>query len=106
MGWTFLAIASCFEVMWAVGLKFTHGFTKLGPSVFTLITVTVSFFFLSQAVRSLPIGTAYAVWTGIGSVGTALFGMLLFSESTHVLRILCILLIVSGIVGLKLLSTE
>ena len=106
MGWTFLAIASCFEVMWAVGLKFTHGFTKVGPSVFTLITVTVSFFFLSQAVRFIPIGTAYAVWTGIGSVGTALFGILLFNEPANVLRILCILLIVSGVVGLKFLGTE
>ena len=106
MGWTFLAIASCFEVMWAVGLKFTHGFTKVGPSVFTLITVTVSFFFLSQAVRFIPIGTAYAVWTGIGSVGTALFGILLFNEPANVLRILCILLVVAGILGLKLLVTE
>lgn len=106
MGWTFLAIASCFEVMWAVGLKFTHGFTKLVPSVFTLTTVTFSFFFLSQAVRFLPIGTAYAVWTGIGSVGTVLFGIFLFNEPTHVLRILCILLIVSGVVGLKLLGAE
>ena len=106
MGWTFLAIASCFEVVWAVGLKFTHGFTKVGPSVFTLITVTVSFFFLSQAVRFIPIGTAYAVWTGIGSVGTVLFGIFLFNEPTHVLRILCILLVVAGILGLKLLVTE
>ena len=106
MGWTFLALASCFEVMWVVGLKFTDGFTKVGPSVFTLITVTLSFLFLSQAVRFLPLGTAYAVWTGIGSVGATLFGIVFFSEPSHVLRILCILLIVSGIVGLKLLGTE
>ncbi len=104
MAWIFLFIAGVFEVAWAVGLKYTHGFTRLGPSLATLAAMVASFVFLSQAVRVLPIGTAYAVWTGIGAVGTALLGMLLFGESHAAGRLLCIGLIVFGIVGLRVAS--
>ena len=102
MAWTLLIIAGVLEVVWAVGLKYTDGWTRLWPSVFTLAVMLIDFFILSAAMRSLPVGTAYAVWTGIGAVGTALAGMLLFGESREVLRLVCIGLIVAGIIGLKL----
>ena len=101
MGWIYLLIAGLFEVAWAIGLKYADGFTKLWPSVWTLLTMVLSVYFLSRAVQVLPIGTAYAVWTGIGAVGVALLGILLFDEPRTLLRLACIALIVLGILGLK-----
>ena len=104
MSWIYLFIAGLFEVVWAIGLKYTNGFTKLWPSIGTVIAMIISFYFLSTAVKTIPIGTGYAVWTGIGAVGTALLGIILFGESKEFVRILCILLIVVGIIGLKIFS--
>ncbi|WP_310621382.1 quaternary ammonium compound efflux SMR transporter SugE [Flexibacterium corallicola] len=104
MAWLVLFIAGLFEIAWAVGLKYTEGFTKLGPSAVTLISMVISIVLLGYALKTLPLGTAYAIWTGIGTVGTVIVGMALFGESTDVLRIVCILLILCGIVGLKFLS--
>ncbi len=106
MAWFYLFIAGLFEIAWAVGLKYSDGWTKLYPGIFTVITMIASFFFLSLSVKSLPIGTAYAVWTGIGTVGTVLYGVLFFDESREFLRIFFIFLIFAGIVGLKIFSTE
>lgn len=100
--WLSLGIAGAFEVVWAVGLKYTDGFSRLWPSVFTLLAMAVSLYFLAQALRTIPLGTGYAVWTGIGAAGTAIAGIILFAESTQALRLLCIALIVAGIIGLKL----
>ena len=102
--WVYLLIAGILEVFWATGLKYTNGFTRLGPSLAVLAGMAVSFYCLSQACKALPIGTAYAVWTGIGAAGTALLGILFFQESAQFLRILCILLIIAGTVGLKIFS--
>jgi quaternary ammonium compound-resistance protein SugE len=104
MAWTLLVIAGVLEVVWAVGLKYTDGWRRLWPSVFTLAVMLIDFLILSAAMKSLPVGTAYAVWTGIGAVGTAVAGMILFGESREALRLACIGLIVAGIVGLKLVS--
>jgi quaternary ammonium compound-resistance protein SugE len=104
MSWIYLVIAGLLEVCWAVGLKYTAGFTRLWPSVFTLATMAGSVGMLGVALRALPLGTAYAVWTGIGTVGTAIFGMLVLGEPAGALRLLSIALIVAGIVGLKLLT--
>jgi quaternary ammonium compound-resistance protein SugE len=104
MAWINLFIAGIFEIGWAVGLKYTNGFTKLWPSVITVTGMVLSFFFLSAAVKSIPIGTAYAIWTGIGAVGTAILGIILFGESKEFIRIFFIFLIVIGIVGLKIFS--
>jgi len=104
MNWIYLIIAGLLEVAWAVGLKYTAGFTRLWPSVFTLATMAGSVGMLGVALRTLPLGTAYAVWTGIGTVGTAVFGMLMLGEPAGALRLLSIGLIVAGIVGLKLLT--
>ncbi|MGH9941315.1 MAG: quaternary ammonium compound efflux SMR transporter SugE [Pyrinomonadaceae bacterium] len=104
MAWTYLFIASVFEIIFAVGMKYTEGFTRLVPSVLTAAAATASVLILSQSLKSLPVGTAYAVWTGIGAVGTTLIGIYLFDEPRDVLRILCILLITAGIVGLKFTS--
>ena len=104
MAWIYLFIAGLFEIGWAVGLKYTEGFTKLWPSVITIATMVLSFYFLSTAVKTIPIGTAYAIWTGIGAVGTAILGIILFGESKEFMRMLFILLIVIGIVGLKFFS--
>jgi quaternary ammonium compound-resistance protein SugE len=106
MAWIYLFVAGVFETAWAIGLKYSAGFTKLGPSIFTFVTMLISLYLLSLALRTLPVGTGYAVWTGIGAVGTAILGMLLFDESRAIARILCIVLIVAGIVGLKLTSPE
>ena len=105
MAWLYLIIAGIFEVVWAVGLKYTEGFTRLLPSAVTLAAMVVSFGFLSQALKTIPVGTGYAVWTGIGAVGTAILGIVLFQEPREFARILCILLIVAGIIGLKLTSS-
>jgi quaternary ammonium compound-resistance protein SugE len=102
MGWTYLLIAGLFEVAWAVGLKFTDGFTRWWPSLWVGAAMIVSLFFLSLALRTIPLGTGYAVWTGIGAVGTAILGIVLFNEPANLVRVVCILLIVSGIIGLKL----
>ena len=104
MAWIYLFIAGLFEIGWAVGLKYTEGFTKLWPSVITIFGMILSFYFLSTAVKTIPIGTAYAIWTGIGAVGTAILGIILFGESKEFMRMLFILLIVIGIVGLKFFS--
>jgi quaternary ammonium compound-resistance protein SugE len=104
MSWAYLVIAGLLEVGWAVGLKYTAGFTRLWPSVLTLATMAGSVGMLGLALRALPLGTAYAVWTGIGTVGTAVFGMIMLGEPAGALRLLSIALIVAGIVGLKLLS--
>ena len=101
MAWIYLFIAGLFEIGWAVGLKYTEGFTKLWPSVITIFGMILSFYFLSTAVKTIPIGTAYAIWTGIGAVGTAILGIILFGESKEFMRMLFILLIIIGIVGLK-----
>ena len=104
MAWTLLLLAGLFEVAWAIGLKYTDGFTRPGPSVATLAAMVVSVVLLAIALRTLPVGTAYAVWTGIGAVGTALLGIVLFGEPAGVARLACIGLIVAGIVGLKLVG--
>jgi quaternary ammonium compound-resistance protein SugE len=104
MAWIWLTLAGLLEVVWAIGLKYTEGFTRLWPSVTTVAAMIASLYFLALAVRSLPIGTAYAVWTGIGAVGVAILGIILFNEPRDVLRIASILLIVAGIAGLKLVS--
>ena len=104
MSWLILLVAGVFEVAWAVGLKFTAGLTRLWPSVLTVSGGLASFVLLAQAAKTLPIGTAYAVWTGIGAVGTAVLGIVLFEESRDWPRLACILVIVVGIVGLRLTS--
>jgi quaternary ammonium compound-resistance protein SugE len=104
MAWFYLALAGLLEVGWAIGLKYTDGFSRLWPSVFTAAAMIVSLFFLAQALKVIPVGTGYAVWTGIGAVGTAILGIVLFSESTNLGRLVSIALIVAGIVGLKLTS--
>ena len=103
--WMILLVAALFEVAWAVGLKYTHGFTRLWPSVATIAAIVTSMYLLSVAARSLPIGTAYAVWTGIGAAGTAIFGMMLCGEPANVARIACIALIVAGVAGLRVFSS-
>ncbi|MBA4250482.1 MAG: quaternary ammonium compound-resistance protein SugE [Chlorobiaceae bacterium] len=102
--WIALLLAGLFEIVWAVGLKYTEGFSKLYPSLIVIGAMIISFALLSQALKVLPVGTAYAVWTGIGAVGTAIFGMILFNESKDLIRILFIFIIVIGIVGLKVFS--
>jgi quaternary ammonium compound-resistance protein SugE len=106
MPWLQLIIAGLLEVAWAIGLKQTDGWTRLWPSVITALLMIASFFFLSLALRSLPLGTAYAIWTGIGAVGTALIGIFVFGEPRTAARLVCIVLIVAGIVGLKLTSSS
>ncbi len=98
--------AGVFEIVWATGLKYTEGFTQLWPSVGTVLAMGVSFWFLSHALKTIPMGTAYAVWTGIGAVGVAILGIVLFDESRDFLRLFCILVIVAGIVGLRLSTTS
>ncbi len=102
--WFSLGIAGVFEIVWAVGLKYTDGFSKLWPSIITLGAMAVSVYFLAQALKTIPLGTGYAVWTGIGAAGTAILGIILFAESAQLIRLFCIALIISGIVGLKLSS--
>ena len=104
MAWLILFVAGLFEIGWAIGLKYTDGFTKLVPSVLTVIAMAISVILLGVALKTLPVGTAYAVWTGVGAVGTALFGIYLFGEPATAARLASIGLIVAGIVGLKLVS--
>ena len=105
MAWTCLVIAGLLDIGWAVGLKYTEGFSKLWPSVATGIAMIASFALLSYALKTIPIGTGYAVWTGIGAVGTAIIGMLFLGEPREMLRALCLVLIIAGVVGLKFAST-
>ncbi len=104
MSWLLLFFAGLFEIAWAYGLKQSEGFTKLGPSVFTLVFMLLSFGLLALALKQLPIGTAYGVWTGIGAIGTAIVGMVFLGEPKDLPKIACIVLIGVGIVGLKLLA--
>ena len=104
MAWLYLFVAGLFEVGWAIGLKYTNGFTRLMPTLFTGASMVVSLGLLGLALKSLPVGTAYAVWTGIGTIGTAILGIALLGEPAGALRLACIGLIVAGIVGLKLVS--
>ncbi len=106
MQWLFLIIAGLFEVLWALGLKYSQGFEKLVPSILTVLGMIASFYFLSLALKNLPLGTAYAIWTGIGTVGTVILGIILFKEPIDVIRLICIGLIITGIVGLKLVSSN
>lgn len=106
MPWFYLVIAGLLEIGWAVGLKTTHGFTRLVPTVFTLISMVASLGFLALALRHLPIGLAYAVWTGIGVVGTVLIGMFAFGEPRDLARVICLCLILAGIAGLKFLHAH
>ncbi|MFO1413162.1 MAG: quaternary ammonium compound efflux SMR transporter SugE [Burkholderiales bacterium] len=102
--WLVLVAAGMLEVVWAIGLKYADGFTRLVPSLVTLVAAAGSFWLLALAIRVLPVGTAYAAWTGIGAVGTAMLGMVLFGEPATAARLACIAVIVAGIVGLKLLA--
>jgi quaternary ammonium compound-resistance protein SugE len=104
MAWFYLFIAGISEIGWALGMKYTEGFTKPVPTVLTLAVMAVSIFFLGLAVKHLPLGTAYAIWTGIGTIGTVVLGIWLFNEPSDVIRLGCIGLIVTGIIGLKLVS--
>src|SRR6185437_5021967 len=104
MTWLYLFFAGLFEVGWAIGLKYTEGFSRLVPSLLTVAAMAISLALLGLALKSLPVGTAYAVWTGIGAVGTAILGIILFSEPATVSRLACIGLIVCGIAGLKFAS--
>ena len=104
MEWIILFIAGLFEISWAVGLKFSHGFTIILPTVLTIICMIASFYFLALALKSLPLGTAYAIWTGIGTIGTVIFGIILFKEPVTAFRLFCIALIICVITGLKLIT--
>ena len=104
MAWIYLTVAGLLEIGWAIGLKYTDGLTRLLPSLWTVASMILSIVLLGLALRTLPVGTAYAVWTGIGAVGTAALGIYLFAEPATVARLLCIGLILSGIVGLKLVT--
>jgi quaternary ammonium compound-resistance protein SugE len=104
MVWFILFLAGLMEIGWAIGLKYTENFTRLTPSILTIVAMAVSFWLLSFAMKTLPVGTAYAVWTGIGAVGTVILGIVLFNEPATLVRFICIALILAGIVGLKVLS--
>jgi quaternary ammonium compound-resistance protein SugE len=104
LAWIVLCVAGLCEIGWAIGLKYTEGFTRIGPSVATAIAIVVSMVLLATSMRTLPVGTAYAVWTGIGAVGTAALGIVLFGEPAGVARLGCIGLIVAGVVGLKFVT--
>jgi quaternary ammonium compound-resistance protein SugE len=106
MAWIYLTIAGLLEVAWAIGLKYTDGFTRFWPSAWTLIAMALSVAFLGLALRDLPVGTGYAVWVGIGAVGTAVLGMVLFDESRDPVRLVCLGLIVAGVVGLRLVTPD
>ncbi|MCB8876544.1 quaternary ammonium compound efflux SMR transporter SugE [Acidisoma silvae] len=104
MNWLFLVVAGCLEIAWAIAMKYSEGFTKLVPSVLTVVLVIASMSLLSLSLKTLPVGLAYGVWTGIGTVGTAILGILLFGEPAGVARLCCMGLIVAGIAGLRILS--
>lgn len=102
MGWLYIFIASIFEISWAVGLKYSQGLTQIKETIFTITTMLLSFYFLSLSVKYIPLGTAYAMWTGIGVLGTTIYGILFFEEPKDTIRIIFLLLIVIGIIGLRL----
>ena len=104
MSWIYLLIAGLLEIVWAIGLKYTEGFTKLVPSAITIVAMIASIWFLALALRTIPVGTGYAMWTGIGATGTAILGIVLFAEPATAARLACIGVIVAGIVGLKVVS--
>jgi quaternary ammonium compound-resistance protein SugE len=104
MAWLVLFLAGLFEIGWAIGLKYTEGFTRLWPSLWTVAAMAISVALLGIAVRQLPIGTAYAVWTGIGAVGTVILGIVLFGDPASAPRLICVALIIAGILGLKLVA--
>jgi Membrane transporters of cations and cationic drugs len=106
MEWIYLVVAGIFEVGWATGLKYSNGFTRIVPSVLTIVGIFTSFYFLSLSLKNLPLGNAYAIWTGIGTVGTVVLGVILFKEPIDIMRIICITFIVGGIIGLKLISMD
>ena len=106
MAWFILFIAGLFEVVWAIGLKYSDGFTRLVPSIITIVGMVISFGLLSMALRTLPIGSAYAVWTGIGAIGTVIAGIMLFGEPVQAARLACVALIVVGVLGLRFLSPQ
>jgi quaternary ammonium compound-resistance protein SugE len=106
MAWLVLVVAGLFETGWAVGLKYTEGFTRLWPSVATVLSMAVSLYLLGVALRTLPLGTAYTIWTGIGATGTVILGIALFRESADLPRLACLALILAGIVGLKVVTPE
>lgn len=106
MSWIILFIAGLFEIVWAVGLKYTEGFSRLWPSVGTVAAMAASVLLLGLAMRDLPVGTAYAVWTGVGAIGTAILGIFLFGDSASPARIACLVMIAGGIIGLKLVSSS
>ena len=106
MAWLYLFLAGLLEIGWAIGLKYTDGFTRLVPTTLTVFSMVASLGMLGLALKALPLGTAYAIWTGIGTIGTVILGIALFGESANALRLGCIALIVTGIVGLKLVSPE
>ncbi|MED4730845.1 Quaternary ammonium compound-resistance protein SugE [compost metagenome] len=106
MAWLYVFIGGIIEIGWVLGLKYSNGFTLLVPSILTVISLIISFFFFTKSMKLLPIGTAYAVFTGIGTAGTVIIGMLLLGESASFLRILFILLLIGGIIGLKLISSD
>ena|SRR5210317_479955 len=104
MAWTYLTIAGLFEIGWAIGLKYSDGFSRPIPSFLTVMAMALSIWLLALAMKTIPVGTAYAVWTGIGAIGVAVMGMVLFGESREILRLVCLFLIIAGIIGLKLVS--
>lgn len=106
MAWLYILIAGVFEIIWAVGLKYAQGFTRFWPSIITVIAMIATYLFLGFGVRTIPIGTGYAVWTGIGVAGTAILGMILFGESAAPAKLICIALILAGILGLRLTHGE
>lgn len=106
MAWIILFIAGLFEIGWAIGLKYTEGFTRLWPSVGTLLAMAISFWLLGIAMKTLPVGTAYSVWVGVGAVGTVVLGIVLFGEPVNLGRVLSVALIVAGIIGLKLAAVD
>lgn len=101
MAWTFLLVAGLLEICWAIGLKYSEGFSRLWPTAGTILAMAASFVCLAQALKTIPVGTGYAVWTGIGAAGTAILGMVLFAESTSTIKVVSLLCIVLGIIGLK-----
>ncbi len=101
MAWTWLVVAGLLEICWAIGLKYSEGFTRLWPAAGTILTMAASFICLAQALKTIPVGTGYAVWTGIGAAGTAVLGMVLFAESASAIKVFSLLFIILGIIGLK-----
>ncbi len=104
MAWIYLLVAGILEIVWAVGLKYSNGFTQVVPSIITAISMIASYYFLALSIKVLPLGNAYAIWTGIGTVGTVVLGIILFKEPATVMRFVCIGLILAGIAGLKVLN--